>query len=192
LVKTGLPTNPKAGDVVRYDLTLHVSGSFADAVTMTDVMPNGLLPSTVVVLVESIRYGQWQCHHLGAGGGFDGDVTGVVHGAGGPVGGRGQRFTQRGTRDEPVGIAGGCMDGHEGAGRRAGDGVGVQRSGRSGEDLPGEVPVEAGGHAGLVAERRDLECGRFGDDDVGRRACVGDVGRARATADNWWGTARTT
>jgi uncharacterized repeat protein (TIGR01451 family) len=50
LVKTGLPTNPKAGDVVRYDLTLHVTGSLADAVTMTDVLPTGLIPSTVTYL----------------------------------------------------------------------------------------------------------------------------------------------
>jgi uncharacterized repeat protein (TIGR01451 family) len=48
LVKTGLPTNPKAGDVVRYDLTLHVTGSQADAVTLIDVLPSGLIPSTVV------------------------------------------------------------------------------------------------------------------------------------------------
>jgi uncharacterized repeat protein (TIGR01451 family) len=48
LLKTGLPENPKAGDVVRYDLTLHVTGSQADAVTMTDVLPTGLINSTVV------------------------------------------------------------------------------------------------------------------------------------------------
>jgi uncharacterized repeat protein (TIGR01451 family) len=47
LVKTGLPTNPKAGDTVRYDLTLHVTGSSADSVTVTDVLPTGLIASTV-------------------------------------------------------------------------------------------------------------------------------------------------
>ena len=47
LVKTGLPTTPKAGDVVRYDLTLSVTGSQADAVTVTDDLPAGLLPTTV-------------------------------------------------------------------------------------------------------------------------------------------------
>jgi uncharacterized repeat protein (TIGR01451 family) len=38
----------RAGDVVRYDLILHVSGSSASAVTLTDMLPNGLIPSTVV------------------------------------------------------------------------------------------------------------------------------------------------
>ena len=47
LVKTDLPTNPRAGDVVRYDLTLHVMESAASSVTMTDVLPTGLIASTV-------------------------------------------------------------------------------------------------------------------------------------------------
>jgi uncharacterized repeat protein (TIGR01451 family) len=47
-VKTGSPTKPKPGDVVRYDLTLHVTGNTAYAVTLTDDLPNGLVPSTLV------------------------------------------------------------------------------------------------------------------------------------------------
>jgi len=47
LVKTGLPETPKAGDLVRYDLTITVDQSPASAVTLVDDLPTGLLPSTV-------------------------------------------------------------------------------------------------------------------------------------------------
>jgi len=50
LDKTGSPAAPKAGDFIRYDLTLHVTESAASSVTLTDVLPTGLIPSTVAFI----------------------------------------------------------------------------------------------------------------------------------------------
>jgi uncharacterized repeat protein (TIGR01451 family) len=50
LSKTVSNAAPKAGDTITYTLTLNVSGSVARAVTLTDNLPAGLNPSTVVFL----------------------------------------------------------------------------------------------------------------------------------------------
>jgi len=50
LSKTVSTTAPKAGDRITYTLSVNVSGSVAQSVTLTDNLPTGLDPSTVVFL----------------------------------------------------------------------------------------------------------------------------------------------